>query len=399
MIAYLLSFVLLGMGLSVAGPALGHLRDRSGVGIGLSGLVLGGQSLGYIVGSLVSGRPYDRGHGHRVLVIGSATMAFAMVMASVVSDFAAIVVAFVLVGLSGALIDVGGNTLVVWSRPPATIGSALNALHLCFGIGALLTPIMVARSLDWSGDLALVPVVLGVGAVVLVVVLRGVATPARAPAHADAVGAHGASPWLFALVASFFFLYVGAEATMAGWVSTYGEVIDIGGIEAAGWLTSVFFAGFTLGRVAAIGVARRMPVATLLVSSCVGSSAAALVLAVGDGSPAVVWAATFAFGFFLGPQFASMMAVGDERLRLSGSSTSLFVAAAGLGGLVLPVATGWVLDGQGADALPWALLVACAATTAVTVAVVVGPRSAAQARRSRASSASLTAGHSAGMIE
>ena len=47
-----------------------------------------------------------------------------MVMASTVSDFAAIVAAFVLVGVSGALIDVGGNTLVVWSRPPADAAEA-----------------------------------------------------------------------------------------------------------------------------------------------------------------------------------------------------------------------------------------------------------------------------------
>jgi len=393
--AYLFAFVLLGMGLSAVGPALGHLRERSGVGIGLSGLVLGGQSFGYIVGSLVSGRPYDRGHGHRVLVAGTITMAVAMAAASFVTNFAAIVLAFVLVGAGAALVDVGGNTLVVWSRPPATVGSSLNALHLCFGIGALMTPVLVARSLDWSGDLVLVPVVLGLGALGLAVALRRVSTPVRASAP---TGEHpqllAGSRGLFLLVALFFFLYVGAESTMAGWVSTYGESIEIGGVEAAGWLTSMFFAGFTLGRVVAIWVASRVPVGVLVVSSCLGSMVAALALGLGDGTSMVVWAATFAFGFFLGPQYASMMAVGDERLRLSGSATSLIVAASGFGGLVLPVTTGWVLDGQGADSLPWALFVASMATTAVALAVV-GP----QPASSRASRASRTAGHSVGRIE
>ena len=37
---YLTAFLVLGMGLSVAGPALPHLRDQAGVGIGASGFVL-----------------------------------------------------------------------------------------------------------------------------------------------------------------------------------------------------------------------------------------------------------------------------------------------------------------------------------------------------------------------
>ena len=41
---------------------------RHGLGIGVSGLVIGGQAFGFVVGSLVAGRPYDRGGGHRLLL-------------------------------------------------------------------------------------------------------------------------------------------------------------------------------------------------------------------------------------------------------------------------------------------------------------------------------------------
>ena len=63
---------------------------------------------------------------------------------------------FAIIGLSSAAMDVGGNTLLVWSQPPERVGSSLNALHLCFGLARSATPLIVSRSLDWGGDLSMV---------------------------------------------------------------------------------------------------------------------------------------------------------------------------------------------------------------------------------------------------
>ncbi|MFZ4811326.1 MAG: MFS transporter [Ilumatobacteraceae bacterium] len=376
--AYLLAFVLLGIGLSAGGPALVHIRDRAGVGVGLSGLVLGGQAIGYIAGSLASGGLYDRGHGHRALVAGACGMALALGAASLVTSLAAVTLAFVAVGAAAAMVDVGGNTMVVWGRSSKDVGSSLNALHLCFGIGALTTPLLVTLSVDRTDSFWLVALALGAGTLVLWAMLRGVTTPHRAPV-ARSTPATPATPVtpapvpsrrLLAIVALFFFLYVGSEGTMAGWVATYGDELELGGPGAASWLASTFFAGFTLGRVVAVVIARRLTATTLLIGSCLGSMVAAFALAATDHRSGAVWVGTAAFGFFLGPQYASMMAVGDQRLRLSGSWTSLIIAASGVGGLLLPVGTGWVLDRRGATALPWALLVASIATTTVAALVV-----------------------------
>ena len=368
---YLTAFLVLGMGLSVAGPALPHLRDQAGVGIGASGFVLAGQSFGYIVGSLAAGRPYDRGAGHRLLV-GASLVVFAAVFATtLVSELWLIVGVFAIIGLAGAALDVGANTLLVWSQPPERVGSRLNALHLCFGLGALATPLVVSRSFDRTDDLTIVAVVIAVGVVVMAVLLRGTPQPVRRePAHHHEAEATHLS-LAFVLLCLFFFLYVGAEVTFAGWITTYGDELDLGGADAAGLLASVFWAGFVVGRVVAIDLTRRISLPVALVGSCTLATAATLVLAIGDDAAAVVWAATAVIGFALGPQYATMLAFGDQRLRLSGASTSLIIASSGVGGLILPIATGWVLDTWGATLLPWAVCVACGLTTAVAVAVIV----------------------------
>ena len=127
---YFATFIVLGVMLSVSGPLLGWVRHRAGVGIAASGVVLSSSSLGYIVGSFGAGRFYDRGRGHRLLLVWASVGAATIVVVSGLSSLPAIAALFALLGLAGGVIDVGGNTLVVWSQPVERVGSAMNALHL-----------------------------------------------------------------------------------------------------------------------------------------------------------------------------------------------------------------------------------------------------------------------------
>ena len=366
---YLVTFIVLGMLLSINGPALGWLRDRTGVGIATSGLVLSGGSIGYIIASYAAGRPFDRGGGHRLL-LGAFVLGVAAVLAVGWSpSFALVVLLFALIGAAGGVIDVGGNTLVVWSQRPERIGATLNALHLCFGIGALATPLLVAWSISSTDSLVWVAAALALGAAAVVALLRGTEVPRRRASTADTTGvATTAVP--LALVCVFYFLYVGSEVTFLGWAPTYAEVESLGGVNGPGLFASMFLAGFTLGRLLGIVLATRLTLVTLVLGSCVLSVVAAAALVVwGDGIG--VWVACGVLGLSLGPQYPTMMAYVDERLRLSGKATSRIVAASGVGGLLLPLLTGWLLDRSGGSALPWATLVCLVVTTAVAGAVVV----------------------------
>lgn len=370
---YLGTFIVLGMLLSINGPALSWLRDTTGVSIATSGLVLSGGAVGYIIASFAAGRPFDRGGGHRLLFGAFAVGIAAIVVAGWVSSFALIVLMFAVIGAAGGVIDVGGNTLVVWSQPTANVGSALNALHLCFGIGALLTPLLVARSIAWSDSLIWVAVAVSLGALAVLLLLRGSTAPERRAAAMDATGVEPSAVHL-ALVCFFYFLYVGSEVTFLGWAPTFAEVEQLGGTNGPGWFATTFLAGFTLGRVLGIVLARRLSLVALTLGSCVVSVVAAVVLVAAGGSGALVWLACGVLGAALGPQYPTMMAFADQRLRLSGAATSRIVAASGVGGLTLPLVTGWLLDRNGGQALPWTTLVCLVITTAVaaTVVIVVG---------------------------
>jgi len=98
-------------------------------------------------------------------------------------------------------------------------------------------------------------------------------------------------------------------------------------------------------------------------------AAAGLVAA--DGRAIGVGGMTAVLGASVGPQYPTMMAYGDQHLRLTGSATSRIVSSSGLGGLSLPLLTGWLLDRNGATALPWMTLASLTLTTAAAAAVVV----------------------------
>ena len=131
------------------------------------------------------------------------------------------------------------------------------------------------------------------------------------------------------MIAMFFFLYVGVEIGFSGWITTYAEGIGLPGANAPTWLNTVFWVSFTLGRLLAVVLAKHVRTGLMLAASCVLTVGLLAVMAVGDGSPAVVWLTTPLIGIAVAPQFATMIAYAEERIVLSGRATSWFVERVG----------------------------------------------------------------------
>jgi fucose permease len=354
---YLVSFLLLGLALSVLGPALTELRERSGADIGDIGILFAGQAAGYIVGSFAGGWLIDRFDGHRVYAGSLLLLGLGLALVPVFDQLTGLFVTFVIIGLGASVCDLGGNTLLMWELGAGS-GRAMNLLHMCIGVGALVAPLGVYIGLDLATRTA------AVGCALLAVWALRVPAPVR-PAEAREEHTDTTLSILL-LLFLFFALYVGLEVGFAGWIKTYGE--EIGFTElAATWLTTVFWLGFTTGRLLASAIGDRARPELILSVTCVASLAAALVMIIGGGATAAVWTGTALMGLATAPQFPGMMNLAERRLHISGSATSWFVGGAGAGGLVFPFLIGRFFDAQGAEALPVAALVLALATLAAFV--------------------------------
>jgi FHS family glucose/mannose:H+ symporter-like MFS transporter len=356
---YLASFLVVGMSLSVLGPALSDLREKSGTGLGGIGVLFVGQSLGYIAGSFVGGHLYDRVDGHRVFSGAMLALGAALSSVALFESLGALFAVFVLLGFGGAVADLGANTLLMWQLGAGS-GRAMNLLHLCFGLGALTAPLLVHVGLGVATRIA------ALGCLALTVWASAIPAP-RPARHAREEHTDATLPLLF-LLCGFFALYVGLEVGFAGWIHTYGEQIELSAL-AATWLTTTFWIGFTVGRAVASAVSERISPTTILSASCIATLMAAILLVVGGGRTLPVWIGTALMGVATAPQFAGMMNLAERRIHVTGAATRWFVGGAGIGGLVFPWVIGRWFDASGADALPLAMLVFGVATFAAYLVV------------------------------
>lgn len=279
---YWTTFLVIGLSLSILGPALSELRERSGSTIGSIGVLFVGQSAGYVLGSFAGGRLYDRFRGHHVYVVSLVVMATGLVVVPFLDALPGLFAVFLLVGTGAAVVDVGANALLMWELGSENSRS-MNVLHLCFGVGALSAPLFVYVGVD----LAVVV------AAIVCVLLAGWAVTIPPPLARPATDDHHPhqTPRLLLLLATFFFLYVGLEIGFAGWVHTYAEEIDFSA-AAATWLTTTFWIGFTAGRLVASAIGHRYRPKHILTLACSVSVAAAALLVVSGGRVAPVWIAT-----------------------------------------------------------------------------------------------------------
>jgi len=112
--AYYATYVLLGLMLTAIGPSLDALRAQSGSSTEAIALLFTANALGYIAGSLVAGRLYGRVPGHRVLPVTLLILAALTLTVPGLGSLGLLIVAFALIGIPLGVIDVGGNTLLVW---------------------------------------------------------------------------------------------------------------------------------------------------------------------------------------------------------------------------------------------------------------------------------------------
>jgi FHS family Na+ dependent glucose MFS transporter 1 len=111
--AYFASFVALGLTTGSLGPTLPALASQTKVGLGAISYLFMVRSLGYVLGSLRSGRLFDSKPAH--VVLGTMLLVMSLVMALVPSAgrLPVLLALMMLLGAAESGVDVGSNALLV----------------------------------------------------------------------------------------------------------------------------------------------------------------------------------------------------------------------------------------------------------------------------------------------
>ncbi len=356
-VGYYTAFIALGLVTASLGPTLPGLAENTGAKLGEISFLFTTRSLGYLLGSVLGGRLYDRVRGHPLMAAVLFVMAAMAALIPLIPLLWLLAVVMLILGMAEATVDVGGNTLLVWVHR-REVGPFMNGLHFFFGVGSFLSPIIIAQAVLISGSImwaywALAVLILPAA----IWLLRWPSPTATATSPDDTAGdVPRVNPLLVVLIALFFFLYVGAEVGFGGWVFTYAVTLDLSGETTAAYLTSAFWGALTLGRLLTIPVAARVRPRFILLGALLGCLASVGIILIWSGSLAALWAGAFGLGFSMAPIFPTTISLAERRMTITGRVTSWFFVGASLGGMSLPWLIGQLFESVGPRAMMFAVL-------------------------------------------
>ena len=232
--AYFAAFFVLGATIASLGPTLPFLAENTGVTLASLGLLFTLRSGGYLIGSLLGGRLYDRLPGHRLLGIAILTGGVSLAYIPQISTFAVIVAIMLLIGLAEATLDVGSNTQLVWVRG-ARSGPYLNGMFLFAGIGGTLSPLLLS-SLGGAWGYR----ILALASLPIALWAFFTPSPPR-QVHKEHHAGGSLSPFLFVLFCLLTFVFIGGEVEFSGWIYSYAYELGLGTEQTAGMLTSFYW--------------------------------------------------------------------------------------------------------------------------------------------------------------
>lgn len=345
------------------GPFLPQISGAAHLPIERAGLIVSASAAGYFISVLIAGEINQRLSAQKILVGAMAVFTAGLAWLALAPDLAGLLWAGFLIGLANGGIDIGANALIV-ELNSERLASALNYLHVLFGVGALLGPLIVSAAFA-----SRVPYwwVFGGGAIVCAAIaFRLGVTPAigvrTEPATGDGFLPMLAHPMIWT-ISAVMFLYVGAEVGIGTWLFLYLRTAGALGPMLASSGVSIYWLGLVCGRAFGGRLGHRIAIPQFTMLAAALSAAALLLLIAAPTEGGLTAFAVFVIGFGYGPIFPNMIAAGAARFPAAvGRMTSIVVAAGALGATAGPWLMGQAIANVSARA---GMEVALAATIAM----------------------------------
>jgi MFS transporter, FHS family, Na+ dependent glucose transporter 1 len=364
--AYYAAFIALGLMTAVLGPTLPDLAANTGSLLSEISFLFVARSLGYLMGSLFLGRLYDHIPGHRVgvgVLLVVAAMLFVVPLISLLWLLTTIL--FVL-GLAEGTLDLGGNVMLVWVHGKK-VGPYMNGLHFFFGVGAFLAPIIVAQAILLTGSITWAYWFLALVTLPVAIWFWRLPSPQREE-NAEGGYAGSLNTLMVALIAFFFFLYVGAEASFGGWIFTYTLETGLSEAQMAALLTSAFWGALTVGRLLTVPLAARIRPRWLIFGDLLGCVLSLVVILLFPGQLLAIWIGTMGTGLAMASIFPTTITLAERNMTVTGKVTGWFFVGAGAGGMTLPWVIGQLFERVG----PTVMMIAILSNIILAVGVFAG---------------------------
>ncbi len=353
-ISYYGTLLVLGLFTPILGAALPELAAQTGSALNSVSILFTARAVGGMIGAYFSGRLYDRFSGHIVLSLVLFSMFLVGFGVPHATELWMLAALMFFRGLGDGGGHVGANTMLVWVHREGS-PRYMNGLHLFFGIGAFISPIIVGQAIGLTGEVGWSFRIVALVTIPFIILLLRTPAPMEPPKRQHGQGSV-AGPYIIFAIALFYFFYTGTEASFGGWITTYGLRQILGDPVAAATLASVFWGALTLGRFVANQIAKWFVLERVLVINLTGCIIGMILLYLFRASELMLWGGTFWVGFSMSSTFPTMMSLASSRLHVTGKTTSWFLLGATAGGMVLPLLIGQWFESVGPEVMIYMIL-------------------------------------------
>jgi fucose permease len=357
-----IAFISLGLPDGLLGVAWPSIRNTFSLRLDALGMLLIASTAGYITSSFLSGKLIAKlGVGGTLAASCFATGA-GLIGYTLVPVWWMMVLLGVVAGLGAGAIDAGLNTYIA-----SHFGEGLMQwLHASFGVGVTLGPLIMTAGLNWYNNwhwgyrnVGTAQIILAACFLLTVSMwqqndaqpdeekkemrLTDYKTPLTETLRHPMV-------WLSLLL---FFIYTGIEISFGSW--TYSLLTLSRGVptEVAGLWSGSYWATFTLGRILAGLLTRRLGVKRLLVLGQVAGMGGAVLLWWNPFPTASIIAVSI-IGFSLAPIFPALVSLTSLRVgdHHAANTIGMQISAAGLGVAVIPALAGVLAQNLSLEVIP-----------------------------------------------
>lgn len=352
--AYFTAFIGLGLVSAVLGPSLPFLAELTQTSLSQISLLFIARSLGYLAGSILGGYLIDRLPGHTLMAITLGALVIAISLTPFVALLWILIGLLFLTGISQGIIDVGGNTLIVWLHGKK-VGPYMNALHMFYGIGTFLAPIILAQAVLITGEITWGYWLIA-GFVLLSALQSGILPNQAFRVENGVSNGNSISSLIVILAALFLFCYSSFANIFGGWIFTYVTLLDLTSEANAAYLTSTFWGAFTVGRLISIPVAAHFNPTKILLADLSGCLLSTCIMLLSPKSITAIWIGAAGLGLFAASLFPTTISLVERRIKISGKITSCFVVGSALGAMIPPWLVGQFIETSGPQIVIYSVL-------------------------------------------
>jgi FHS family Na+ dependent glucose MFS transporter 1 len=354
-----MAFIGLGLVGAVLGPTLPYLAKLTQSSISQISLLFVARSLGYLMSSVLGGYLFDRLSGHPLMAITLVGLGISLLLTPFVSLLWVLITILFLTGISQGIIDVGGNTLIVWLHGK-NVGPYLNALHMFYGVGTFLAPVIIAQAVLISGSINWGYWV--IAAFVILPALQLFSLPSQPiPTKKPGINAAQSKGFLVFLAALFIFCYSSFANIFGGWIFSYVVRLGLTSEANAAYITSMFWGAFTVGRLISIPVATRFRPNSILLGDLVGCLLSTGIILKWPTSIEAIWIGAAGLGLSAASLFPTTVTLVEGRMQITGSVTSRFVIGSALGAMITPWIVGQFFEVTGPQMVIYSVFITIAA--------------------------------------